>query len=206
MSERGTHSGQPPRRVALRSKNSETMTHKARLTLIFLIAVLTFGGYAHGFKVSEKDDLSNFFKLNENVYRGAQPTDAGIKLLKEKHGIKTIVYLRGKGDGANHERKLAAAEGIKFVNVPLHNWFRPKNSQIENAISEITKEENQPVFVHCARGADRTGTVIAVYRMKFDGFTGKEASKEAKKFGIGWWQIWMKDYIHDYYRDFILKK
>jgi len=171
-----------------------------------MIAVLTFGGYAHGFRVSEKEDLPNFFQLNENVYRGAQPTAKGIQFLKKKHGIKTIIYLRGKGDGANSERKLAETEGIKFVNVPLHNWFRPKNAQIENAISEITKEENQPVFVHCARGADRTGTVIAVYRMKFDGWTGKEASEEAKKFGIGWWQVWMKDYIYDYYRDSIQKK
>lgn len=182
------------------------MTHKARLILILVITALTLGGYAHGFKESNKEDLPNFLKLNENVYRGAQPTDAGIKLLKEKHGIKTIIYLRGQGEKANYEKRLAEAAGIKFVNIPLHNWFRPKNSHIENAISEITDEENQPVFVHCARGADRTGTVIAVYRMKFDGYTGKEASKEARKFGIGWWQVWMKDYIHDYYRDFILKK
>ncbi len=150
--------------------------------------------------------MPNFYQINSKLFRGGQPTDLGLRDLKEKYDIKTIVYLRGKGDKAEKERKLVEAAGMKFINVPLHNWFRPKQSQIEKAIAEITKDENQPVFVHCKRGADRTGTVIAVYRMKFDDWNAKQAYAEAKKFGIGWWQVWMKDYIHDYYRDFLLDK
>jgi protein tyrosine/serine phosphatase len=93
---------------------------------------------------------------------------------------------------------------MKFFNPHLSNWFAPKTSDIEKVLEIIQNPENQPVFIHCKRGADRTGTVVAVYRMKYENWTDKQANKEAKEFGLGWWQIWMKDYIHDYYRD--LKK
>ena len=96
--------------------------------------------------------------------------------------------------------------GVKFINIPLHNWFGPKDKKIEKILSLINTPENQPVFVHCKRGSDRTGTIIAVYRMTQDGWTAKQANKEAKEFGFGWWQFWMKDYIKDYYKDFISQK
>ena len=71
---------------------------------------------------------------------------------------------------------------------------------VSGVVGAADLAENQPVFVHCKRGSDRTGTVIAVYRMRNDGWTDDEAIKEAKKFGFGWWQFWMKDYIEDYYK------
>jgi hypothetical protein len=42
--------------------------------------------------------------------------------------------------------------------------------------------------------------------MKNDGWLPKQALDEAKTYGMGWWQIWMKDFVNDYYRDRIEKK
>ena len=151
-------------------------------------------------KVSEKD-LPNYAKVNEKFYRGGQPTENGIKELARR-GVKTIIDLRGEDENAKKEELWAQKAGIKFVAVNLSNWFKPKTSDIESVVKQIDAADNQPVFLHCKRGADRTGTVVAVYRISHDNFTAKQAIDEAKKYDFGWWQFWMKDYINDYYRDF----
>jgi len=168
---------------------------------LLLIIAYSFSNFAHGQKRSVKEDLPNFSQVNANLYRGGQPTEAGIKKLKQM-GVKTIIYLRRTDERAKTEETWARAAGINFFNAPSNNWFGPKDAQIEKVLSLINAPENQPVFVHCKRGADRTGTVIAVYRISHDGWTAKQANEEAEKFHFGWWQFWMKDYINDYYRDF----
>lgn len=163
--------------------------------LIFALLLLTVG-HANAVK-----DLPNLYKVNGHLYRGGQPTEAGIAELK-RLGVKTIIDLRDADDQARKEEGWAKAAGIRFINVPESNWFKPKTDNIDAIIRQIDTPENQPVFIHCQRGSDRTGTVVAIYRITHEGWTGKQANDEAKKFGFGFWQIWMKDYINDYYRDY----
>jgi protein tyrosine/serine phosphatase len=184
------------------------MTLQTRYFSFLLIVALFFGGLVFGqtkSAVTDKD-LPNFSQVNENLYRGGQPTEVGVKKLEEDFKIKTIINLRGADERAKKEENWAKDADIKFINVPLQNWFGPKDEKIEKILNLINDPENQPVFIHCKRGSDRTGTAVAVYRMTHDGWTAKQAHKEAKKFKIGWWQFWMKDYINDYYRDFIANK
>jgi len=180
------------------------MKFMVRYFSLLVIVAYLFGSFAHGQKKSAKEDLPNFYQVNANLYRGGQPTEAGVKELEGK--VKTIIYLRGADERAKTEEFWARAAKINFINIPLNNWFGPKDAQIEKILAEINRAENQPVFVHCQRGADRTGTVIAVYRITHDDLTAKQANEEAEKFGFGWWQVWMKDYIKDYYRDFKKQK
>lgn len=172
-----------------------------RFTKLYLplLLVLVFADFSTAQKTVENKNLPNFSQVKENLYRGGQPTEAGVKELA-KIGVKTIIDLRGEDENAGKEKTWAQAAGIKFVPVNLSNWFKPKTSDIEGVIKEIDAPENQPVFVHCKRGADRTGTVMAVYRISHDNYTAKQALDEAKKFDFGWWQFWMKDYINDYYK------
>lgn len=173
---------------------------KARILILLLFACFLSQTVLAQDKPSKKD-LPNFYLVNANLYRGGQPTGTGIKRL-EKMGVKTVIDLRGADENSKKEENWTQAAGMKFIAVNLENWLRPKNSDIEQIINYINAPENQPVFVHCKRGADRTGTVVAVYRIKHDGWTADQATDEAKKIGFGWWQFWMKDYISDYYRDF----
>jgi protein tyrosine phosphatase (PTP) superfamily phosphohydrolase (DUF442 family) len=143
--------------------------------------------------------LPNFHRVNDNLYRGGQPKRGGIDELK-KLGIKAIIDLRENDERKDEEERLAVAAGIRFFNVPLSNINRPKDEQVERILALINASENQPVFVHCNRGSDRTGTIIAVYRIVHDEWDVERAKKEAKQFGMGWWQISMKDYINDYYK------
>jgi tyrosine-protein phosphatase SIW14 len=142
-------------------------------------------------------ELPNFHQVNQGVYRGGQPKSGGLEKLKQL-GIKTVINLRSEQDQA--ESSEAAANGMKYFNFPMDRFGRPNDETVEKVLDIISKSEHQPVFVHCARGADRTGTIIAIYRITHDGWSSEKAKAEAKSFGMGLWQIEMKDYISDYYK------
>lgn len=170
-----------------------------RLALMFFAAVLVHAT-VFGQAVSPSNDLPNLYKVNAKLYRGGQPTEAGMKQLMAM-GVKTVIDLRSDNGRAKQEQKWALDGGLAFVNIPLSNLFRPKKEQIDAAIRQMDIVGYQPVFIHCQRGSHRTGMVKAVY-ISHDGWSGNQANAEAKKFDFGWWQFWMKDYINDYYRDY----
>ena len=165
------------------------------LLFVFCVSVSVNAQFATPLK-----DLPNLYKITENLYRGGQPTEAGIRKLKAL-GIKTIIDLRNDDDRARREELWVKAAGLRFINIPLSNILGPKDEKIEAILAQIERSENQPVFIHCKRGADRTGTAIATYRISHDRWTADQSNTEANKFGFGWWQIFMKDYIDDYYRE-----
>ena len=146
------------------------------------------------------EELPNFGMVNEKLYRGGQPRKGGVRRLAAL-GVNTIINLRDDDEGAVTEAEEAKAEGLRYFNVPFKRLGRPRDSQIDQVLSLIDAKENGVVFVHCHHGWDRTGTVIAVYRISHDKWTDTEAKREAERFGMKFWQRGMKDYISDYYRD-----
>jgi tyrosine-protein phosphatase SIW14 len=144
-------------------------------------------------------ELPKFHEVNAGLYRGAQPKAGGLERLAQL-GIKTIVDLRSAGDRARSEEREAHKLGLRYFNVPLKWYGRPKDEQVERVLEIINRPENQPVFVHCGHGRDRTGLIVAVYRITHDGLTGTQAKSEAKRFGMYWWKFGLKNYIEDYYR------
>ena len=144
-------------------------------------------------------ELPNFHQVNSQLYRGAQPKSDGIKRLAQM-GVKTIVNLREANGQARAEEAEARAAGLRYFNIPLREWGRPTDEQVERVLRILNSSENQPVFVHCRLGADRTGLVVAIYRITHDGWTGERAKAEAKKYGMHPWELGMKDYIRDFAR------
>jgi uncharacterized protein (TIGR01244 family) len=144
-------------------------------------------------------ELPNFHQVNEILYRGGQPHSGGLKKLSEL-GIKTVINLRGASEDTRKEQAEAEASGMRYFNIPMSALGRPTDEQVERALSLIDARENWPVFVHCQRGADRTGVVIAVYRILRDQWTAEKAIDEAKRFGLAGVQFRKKDYISDYFK------
>jgi uncharacterized protein (TIGR01244 family) len=143
-------------------------------------------------------ELPNFHRVNEHLYRGGQPKDGGIKKLAEL-GVKTIVNLRGESDDTRVEETEAKNLGLQYLNIPMSSAGRPTDEQIKQIFEIIDSPEKPPVFIHCRRGADRTGVIVAIYRIKRDGWTAEQAIDEAKHYGMGLIQFQKRGFIKDFY-------
>ena len=137
--------------------------------------------------------IPNFHQVNEHVYRGGQPSPEHWASLA-KLGVKTVVDLRREDEHSTaEEAKAVAAFGMHYINVPMKGVVAPTNEQIAKVLAVLDSQE--PVFVHCKRGADRTGAVIACYRIKHDHWQRPQALQEAKSLGMGMVQLGLKHYI-----------
>ena len=108
------------------------------------------------------------------------------------------INLRSSDDKATAEKIEVERIGMRYLNIPLERLGKPSDKQIKQILSLINEQENQPVFIHCHKGQDRTGTVIAIYRITNDKWSSEEAVSEAEKYGMKFWQLGMKNYIKDY--------
>lgn len=126
--------------------------------------------------------ILNFAKLTDGVYRGSQPDAAGFQALKDL-GVRTIVNLRSHHD----DRPLVAPAGLTVINIPLKadlfDADPPTEEEVRAFFDIVNDPALQPVFVHCAHGKDRTGTMCAIYRMENDGWTAEAALEEMRTFG-----------------------
>jgi tyrosine-protein phosphatase SIW14 len=146
----------------------------------------------------QNDNLPNFQKVDDHVYRGAQPTDSGFKELAQL-GIKTIVDLRDVGEHSQaDEEKIVTGLGMRYVSIPMHGLSTPKDDKIAAVQALFNDTTNGPVFVHCKRGADRTGMVVAVYRISHDQWDNKKALSEAKSYGMSFFERAIQSYVMNY--------
>lgn len=146
---------------------------------------------------AEPAGVENFHKVSDTVYRGAQPTTEGFRSLAAM-GVKTVLDLREQDSRSKLEKQAVEAAGMKYVNIPLQGTNVPANGDVTMALTLLNDPAAGPVFVHCRRGADRTGTVIAAYRITHDKWSGEKALSEAKSLGMAWYAGGMKQYIRSY--------
>jgi tyrosine-protein phosphatase SIW14 len=152
--------------------------------------------YGEKLKIS---GLSNVGKINDSLFRGAQPGSEGMKELKTL-GITTIVDLRGENpDKISWERQQAESLGMRFVSIPISGWAPPSNDQIAQFLALFRDHSKEKVFVHCRFGDDRTGVFVATYRMAREGWPAQQAMNEMYFFGFnGFWHPSMKSFIRDF--------
>lgn len=143
--------------------------------------------------------IPNFGKIDEHLYRGAQPRAGGLPELK-KLGVTTIVDLRGEDPSkSTWEQKHAETLGIRFVHIPVSGWAPPSDAQVAEFLNIFRANPQERVFVHCRYGDDRTGVFVAVYRMAFDKFLSDDAIHEMYFFGFnGFWHPSMRAFIREF--------
>jgi tyrosine-protein phosphatase SIW14 len=123
--------------------------------------------------------LPNLGEVTPTLYRGSQPTKEGFEQLARMH-IAIVVDLRGN---RTSERDAVAGLGMRYVPIP---WFcmRPKNVVIAQFLILLRDNPGKKVFVHCNTGIDRTGMMVAAYRMAIEKWTADEAMGEMRAYGF----------------------
>lgn len=137
-----------------------------------------------------------FCQVDEKLARGEQPLLPDTIKELQRRGIKTIINLRGRDQRTLEEERLAQAAGITYYSLPLAGLRAPSDEQVHEILDVIQRAEG-PVFVHCRHGQDRTGVIVACYRIEH-GWTNKAAYKEVKRRHLSRLQFGMRHYIKHY--------
>jgi protein tyrosine phosphatase (PTP) superfamily phosphohydrolase (DUF442 family) len=133
-----------------------------------------------------EESLPNFHVVEPYLWRGAAPNVEGVDELK-RLGVKTIVDLRRSTQGTSWEGAYAITHGLNYINVPMGNSIPTLTKQrkvlavIDQAAADPSKG---PVFLHCSHGSDRTGFMVACWRVQHDKRNILEAFSEMMQHGF----------------------
>jgi tyrosine-protein phosphatase SIW14 len=141
--------------------------------------------------------LKDIQQVDANVYRGCQPGAGEFDALA-KIGIKTVIDLRGGSIHMPREKMLVEKAGMNYVSERLSGIFQPHDAQIARLLAVMQDPPATPVFVHCRRGADRVGVVIACYRMVHDHWTNRQAFDEARTAHFSPLEVLIRRYIDNF--------
>ncbi|MEN1785635.1 MAG: dual specificity protein phosphatase family protein [Bacteroidota bacterium] len=132
--------------------------------------------------------FKRLYQLNDSVYRSEQPSSKGFRAL-ETIGIKTALnFRRNKKDN-----RKAKGTAITLIHMPLKTSELTEQHLIE-ALAAIKKAE-KPILVHCWHGSDRTGAIMAAYRVVFENWTKSDAIQELRKPELGYHEKWYPNVI-----------
>jgi protein tyrosine/serine phosphatase len=134
----------------------------------------------------------------ETLYRGGQPTSAGLEKLHEL-GIDIIVNFRDEPQKIETERQVVERLGMRYISIPWRGKDDPDDRQVAAFLQLLRESEGKKVFVHCKRGSERTGVMIAAFRILEQGWTPPQALQEMEKFGFrGFWFRHLKRYVKQF--------
>ena len=128
------------------------------------------------------DAIERFYRVNERVATGAQPTVSQIADL-EREGFRTIVNLREPSEYDSAAEEAAAREhGVRYVSIPVKT-ADPKVEQLDAFLNATADPTIYPAFLHCGSG-NRVGAFWMVRRVLIDGWSVPDAEKEAVQIGM----------------------
>ena len=127
----------------------------------------------------------NLHKVTDNLYRSAQPSAEGVRNLKDL-GVKTIISLRA----FHSDRDEIGDTGLGYEHLFMKTWS-PEREDVIRFLKTAIDSSRQPVLVHCQHGADRTGSMLAVYRVVVEGWSMKAAAQEMTEGGYGFHEVWV---------------
>jgi tyrosine-protein phosphatase SIW14 len=153
----------------------------------FLAVVSLIAGTQVSWCQTDKElrGLPNFGRVTENLYRGGQPTSDGFNSL-HAIGVGIDVNLRENQDEVATEKRQVESLGIKYVEIPWSASHEPSSAQIVEFLDLVRANRDTKIFVHCRRGADRTGVMIASYRIAVEHKPVAEAVSEMHRYHYDW--------------------
>jgi len=130
--------------------------------------------------------VPNLWKVSDRLYRSAQPNRDGFYGLG-KIGIKTIINLRFLHDDIDVIDPYTL--GTPCLRVQMACWH-PEIEDIIKFFDFLNAYYESPVLVHCKHGSDRTGSMVALYRIIIEGWPPKDAIGEMLLPQFGFHDTW----------------
>jgi protein tyrosine/serine phosphatase len=128
------------------------------------------------------EHLKNFYKIDDRLYRSAQPDKKGFQELKTL-GIRNVLSFRDY-----HSDEEGKDLGLNLYRVKMEAG-NVKAEKVIEALRIIRNSEG-PVLIHCWHGSDRTGLIGAMYRIVFLGWSKDEAIDELMHGGYGYHSLY----------------
>ena len=131
-------------------------------------------------RLTEARGVAYAAEVAPGLYRGGQPTAEGVAWLKSI-GVKTVLNLRHyHGDT---EKQMVESVGLRYERIAMTSRDEPTPEQVASFLAIVRDPARRPLYVHCEHGVDRTGAMMAVYRMEDEGWTNADALAEMVSFG-----------------------
>lgn len=171
--------------------------HIMKIKILCLMLIFNLTGCITSSTLSEQqrpahwgqmiDQKTNFYKINDMVYRSEQPSDELLPFLQQ-HTIAVVINLRSR----DKDTQVLANYPIQLIHHPIHTWAIDRTDLLQVMKSiQTAKNNNKKVLLHCYHGSDRTGASIAMYRIIFENWTTEDALNEMKHGGYGFHPIWV---------------
>lgn len=150
-----------------------------KLSLMFLALALPSLAVAG----EDSNPIENFHQVAPGIFRGGSPGPEGVAYLK-KMGFKTILNLEARKKTLKAEEEAAKKHGLYWYSDPITLFRLPGDERIDKMLEVMSNPANHPVFVHCRAGRDRTGMLVALYRVEHERVNPAHAWQEALDMGF----------------------
>lgn len=144
----------------------------------------------------QREGLPNLGRVHQRLYRSGQPKGQGFDALQEL-GVTLVVNLRD--DPEKNEKQQVESRGMRYVHIPWRGTAPADNRQVAQFLQLLRDNPDERILVHCRRGAERTGVMVAAYRISEDGWTPEQALEEMEEFKfLGFWFRHLKKYVRNF--------
>jgi tyrosine-protein phosphatase SIW14 len=135
--------------------------------------------------------VENLYRVEPDLFRSAQPTVAGFREIAAL-GVKSVLDVAG-GEG---DAPIARGTELKLFQVPM-SAFGLRDDRVLEALRILADPVNRPLVIHCQHGADRTGAIVALYRVVIQGWSKADAVREMDEGGFHHSSLWrnLDDYV-----------
>lgn len=162
------------------SASRHRFARQAAVVLGVVVAVLVL---VYGFRYVHHHTFPKNFGVVEQgrIYRSGMSAPGPLRDVLREHGIRTILTLLSDEPSPEQlqQREIAREEGVRIVRISMPGNGRGTFEQLDEAAALLADPSSQPILVHCHAGANRTGVVVAAYRMRHAGWSLEQAFLEA---------------------------
>lgn len=169
------------------------------LAVLLIFSTVSLCTAARPTEEEMRGEIREFTKIADGIYRGKQPDEKDLQLLKD-FGIRTIITFRHEKKKIEWEREKAEALGFRFISMPWEIAKPTSGALMREFLAIVTEPSGGPYYFHCRRGVERTGVAEAIYRRYHDKMPFKEAYDKAMDGHDR--LIWLRPYTRARYKQF----